>query len=391
MTEFTLSRRAFLASACCVAASPLLTPMSFAAVPGENRMITIVLRGALDSLYLLQPYGDPLLKKYRPGLAMNPAKGLIDLDGYFGLHPEAKALMPMWQAGELAFVNGVSTPYRDTRSHFDGQDILETGGDHVADEDSGWLNRALAAIPRPENRRAIDVNTQAELILSGPNPIDVWSAQSDLTMQPDEMTFFKRLYQSDPAFSKVFDEASMVDADADAVYAGGARRTDPEGLAKLTAGMLKAKHRIASFSIGGWDTHIGQQNIFKKPLRSLVTVLTTLKEELGPDVWSKTAILAMTEFGRTVRENGSRGTDHGTGGAAILAGGAIKGGQLYGKWPGLKESSLYEDRDLMPTGDVREVAAALLNAQFDISAGKLTNQVFPGLELDLRAQKYLRA
>ena len=155
--------------------------------------------------------------------------------------------------------------------------------------------------------------------------------------------------------------------------------------------MLKGDYRLASFSIGGWDTHIGQANIFRKPLRALVAALTTLKAELGPDVWSKTAVLAMTEFGRTARQNGSKGTDHGTGGLAIIAGGAIRGGKVYGRWPGLAENQLFEGRDLMPTADVREIAAALLYSQFDIAHGDLTAKVFPGLSVDLRSQAYLRA
>jgi uncharacterized protein (DUF1501 family) len=185
MEKFVFSRRMFLASACCAAASPLVTPLSFAAVPGDKRMITIMLRGALDGLGLVQPYADPLLKQYRPGLALDPSQGLIDLDGYFGLHPTAADLMPLWKSGELAFVHAVSTPYRNARSHFDGQDMLESGGEHVADEDTGWLNRALATIPRGNSRKAIDVNTSAELILSGPNKVDVWSTDSDLDITPD--------------------------------------------------------------------------------------------------------------------------------------------------------------------------------------------------------------
>jgi uncharacterized protein (DUF1501 family) len=138
------------------------------------------------------------------------------------------------------------------------------------------------------------------------------------------------------------------------------------------------------------DTHIGQANIFRRPLKSLVAALTTLKAELGPEVWGKTVVLAMTEFGRTVRQNGSKGTDHGTGGLAIIAGGAIRGGQVYGRWPGLSEDRLFEGRDLMPTTDVREIAAALLNSQFDISSGDLTSKVFPGLSLDLQNHPYLK-
>ena len=391
MAPAILSRRTFLASACCVAASPLLTPVTFAAIPGDRRFVTIVLRGALDSLFLLQPYSDPMLRRYRPDLALDPASGLIDLDGQFGLHGEAKGLLPLWKSGELAFVNAVSTPYRDQRSHFDGQDILETGGLSAADSNSGWLNRALANIPRSESRKAIDVNTSAELILTGPNPVDTWSTQTDLAVEPDEVAFFERLYGNDPDFSKAFGEAIETDKDSDSIFADGRRAGDARGIARLTAGMLKGDYRLASFSIGGWDTHVGQLNIFKKPLKALVSALTTLKAELGPEVWGKTAVLAMTEFGRTARQNGSRGTDHGTGGLAIIAGGAIRGGRVYGRWPGLAEDQLFEGRDLMPTTDVREIAAALLNSQFDISAGDLTSKIFPGLDLDLRSQGYLKA
>lgn len=390
MAPVTLSRRSFLASACCLAASPLVTPVTFAALPGDRRFVTIVLRGALDSLFLLQPYADPLLKAYRPELALDPASRLIDLDGQFGLHGEAADLLPLWKSGELGFVNAVSTPYRDQRSHFDGQDILETGGSTASDENTGWLNRALASIPRTESRKAIDVHTSAELILSGPNPVDTWSAQSDLAIELDELTFFQRLYGNDPDFAKAFGEAMHTDEDSDGIFGDGKRSADAAGIARLAAGMLKGDYRLASFSIGGWDTHIGQANVFRKPLKALVAALTTLKTELGPDVWNKTAVLAMTEFGRTVRQNGSKGTDHGTGGLAIVAGGAVRGGKVYGRWPGLAEGQLFEGRDLMPTADVREIAAALLHSQFDISSGDLTSKIFPGLTLDLRSQAYLR-
>jgi uncharacterized protein (DUF1501 family) len=390
MAPVILSRRSFLASACCLAASPLVTPVTFAALPGDRRFVTIVLRGALDSLFLLQPYADPLLKAYRPELALDPASRLIDLDGQFGLHGEAKDLLPLWKSGDLGFVNAVSTPYRDQRSHFDGQDILETGGSTPSDENTGWLNRALASIPRPDSRKAIDVHTSAELILSGPNPVDTWSTQSDLSIEPDELTFFQRLYGNDPDFAKVFGEAMNTDEDSDSIFGGGKRSADAAGIARLAAGMLKGDYRLASFSIGGWDTHIGQSNIFRRPLKALVAALTTLKAELGPDVWDKTAILAMTEFGRTVRQNGSKGTDHGTGGLAIIAGGAIRGGKVYGRWPGLAEGQLFEGRDLMPTADVREIAAAMLHSQFDVSTGDLTSRIFPGLALDLHSQAYLR-
>lgn len=392
MAPMTVSRRFFLGSACCAAAAPFMTPVTFASVPGERRFVTIVLRGALDGLFLLQPYTDPLLKMYRPDLVFDPTSGLVDLDGQFGLHPQAAALLPLWKSGELAFVNAVSTPYRDQRSHFDGQDILETGGAATADEHTGWLNRALASIPRSESRKAIDVSASAELILTGPNPIDTWATDSNLALQPDELSFFERLYGDDPEFSRAFSDAMATDKDADVLFGKGRPNSKGAGVnvAQLAAGMLKGDYRVASFSISGWDTHGGQRGDFERPLKALVNSLTTLKTELGPDIWRNTAVLAMTEFGRTARQNGSRGTDHGTGGLAIIAGGAIRGGKIYGRWPGLAEDQLFEGRDLMPTTDVREIAATLLNSQFNVSAGDLTSKIFPGLSLDLRSQAYLR-
>lgn len=379
-----LTRRHLLAGACSLAAAPLFTPASFAAVPSENRFVTIVLRGALDGLYLLQPHGAPELKALRPDFALAPGAGLIDFDGFYGLHDKAAPLMEMMKAGELAFVQAVATPYRNVRSHFDGQDVLESGARAAAEIKTGWLNRALALIPRSQGARAIDVNSSAELILSGPNPVDVWGSRSDLAVSADDAAFLERLYAGDPAFAKALADAMIADQGADQVF-GSDRRTDQvEDMARLTAGMLKGAYRIASFSVSGWDTHVGQDKVFQKPLKGLVSALTILKAELGPEIWEKTTVLAMTEFGRTARQNGSKGTDHGTGGLAILAGGAIAGGKVFGDFPGLKDDQLYENRDLMPKTDVRDIAAQILAARYGLSAGDITNQLFPGLAMGPR-------
>ncbi len=387
--DMILSRRSFLMTACCAAAVPFFSPVSFAAMPGENRFVTIVLRGAMDGLDLVQPYGDPAFPQFRPTLALKPDDGLIDLDGHFGLNPAADALMPMWQAKELAFVHAVSTPYRDQRSHFDGQDMLESGAQAVHGERTGWLNRALSAIPRSEDRKAIDINTSMELILSGPNEADVWASSSNMTMAADEVGFFKRLYANDAEFSRVLAEALRTDMAAEQLFQDEKRGQGIRDIAKLAGGMLREDYRIASFSVDGWDTHAGQKAQFARTVKDLTIALTTLKDALGPDVWKKTMVLAMTEFGRTVRENGTGGTDHGTGGVAILAGGGIQGGRVLGKWPELGEGKLLDDRDLMPTGDVRELAAAMLYRQFDVGSEALTNGIFPGLSFD-RSSAYLK-
>lgn len=387
--DMLISRRSFLATACCAAALPVLSPVSFAAMPGDNRFVTIVLRGAMDGLDLVQPYGDAAFAGFRPTLALTPDTGLIDLDGHFGLNPAAQPLMPLWQNKELSFIHAVSTPYRDQRSHFDGQDILESGADHVHGERTGWLNRALSSIPRPDDRKAIDINTSMELILAGPNDTDVWASTSNMTMGPDDVAFFKRLYANDPDFNRVLAEALRTDMSAEQLFQDEKRGAGIRDVAKLAGGLLREDYRIAAFSVDGWDTHAGQKGQFARTVKDLTIALTTLKDALGADVWKKTVVLAMTEFGRTVRENGTGGTDHGTGGVAILAGGGIDGGRVLGNWPGLGEGRLLDDRDLMPTGDVREVAAAMLYRQFDVSSEALTNGIFPGLSFD-RSSPYLK-
>jgi uncharacterized protein (DUF1501 family) len=386
-----INRRAFLTGACCLAASPLMTPVSFAAMPGDNRLVTIVLRGAMDGLGLVQPHGDPAFRLLRPTLSVTGDDGLIDLDGFFGLHPAAAKLMPLWRSGELGFVHALSTPYRSGRSHFDGQDMLESGGEGVLDERTGWLNRAIEAIPRAEERRAIDLTTTAELILSGPNAVDIWSNRADLALAQDEQAFFQKLYRNDPIFAAAMRDAAATDMRSDEIQGGA--KTRPSGtaaVAKLAAGMLSDEHRIASFSINGWDTHVNQGRTFARPVGELSVAINTLKENLSPEIWRKTAILAITEFGRTARENGSGGTDHGTGGVAVLAGGAVAGGRVYRDWPSLAEGDLLDGRDLRPTADLRQLAAAMLRQQFGIPTHALETTVFPGLSFDPSAA-YLRS
>ncbi|WP_075292643.1 DUF1501 domain-containing protein [Pararhizobium arenae] len=389
MADTLISRRSFLASACCAAAAPVFTPVSLMAMPGERRFVTIVLRGAMDGLDLLQPYDDPAFAKLRPKLALTPDKGLFDLDGRFGLHPAAADLMPLWKARDIAFVHSVSTPYRDQRSHFDGQDILESGGGHVREQQSGWLNRTLAAIPRTASRRAIDINTSTELILSGSEAVDVWSADSNFGSMREEADFLARLYQNDSDFAAALAEATRADGKASRGMVDAEKRTTAADVARVAAQMLKADYRVASFSITGWDTHVGQIQGFARPAKELASAIIALKSGLGPEIWNQTIVLAMTEFGRTVRQNGSGGTDHGTGGVALVAGGDIRGGRVLGRWSGLSDDKLLDQRDLMPTGDIRELAAAMISRQFDITPDKLTNTVFPGLSFD-RSSDYLR-
>jgi len=395
------SRRNFLlrtgALGCSLAASPLLTPMTFASAPWDNRLVVIILRGAMDGLDVVQPYGDRNLAGLRQKLKTGEAGGAIDLDGYFALHPALQGLMPLWRAGQLGFAHAVSTPYRDKRSHFDGQDLLEagTGFDAAGGVRDGWLNRMLQTVPGLEADTAFAIGREELLVMSGAAGVASWSPDADLDLTPESQQLLQLIYAQDPLFSKAAAEAMQIaqalnlDGGADSyaellkgmqnTMAGSQRGKEHVKIAEFAASRLRQETRVAAFSLNGWDTHNNQRGGLTTSLGRLSGTLLTLQKELGP-VWQKTAVLAMTEFGRTVRENGTAGTDHGTGGAMLMAGGAIKGGQIYGKWPGLGDSDLYAGRDLLPTADVRAYAGAAMRGVFGLEKSVLENTVFPGLD-----------
>ncbi len=375
--------RTALAGACSAAAHPLWSTVTLAAAPWDARLVVIVLRGGMDGLDVVQPWGDPLLRQYRPTLETGPGTGMADLDGFFGLHPRLAGLKPLWDAGELGFVHAVSTPYRDKRSHFDGQDLLEagTGPDALEAARGGWLNRFLAGVPGAEAETAFAVGNDEMRILAGAAPAARWSPSVDFELTPQAELLLEHIYAPDPLFRPAAAEAmrlaAMIDRERLAPLANGERR-DP--VAAFVADRLAADTRIAAFSVTGWDTHRRQDKGLVQALGKLERALMTLHEGLG-GVWAKTLVLAMTEFGRTVAENGTRGTDHGTGGAMVLAGGALRGGRVYGRWPGLEEAELYDQRDLMPTDDLRRHAAWALRGLYGAQGDVLERVVFPGLDL----------
>jgi uncharacterized protein (DUF1501 family) len=374
-----MDRRFFLKGlgvlGCSAAAHPMLTTLTLAATPGENRLVVIILRGAMDGLDVVQPRGDSGLAAARPGVL---AKG-ADLDGFYALHEGLSGLMPLWQAGELAFVHATSTPYRDKRSHFDGQDLLEagTGTDLVpAAQRDGWLNRLLTVLPGAQSETAWAVGREAMPILAGAAPAQNWAPDQDMALSPPARALLQHVYEADP----LFHEASATAFDLAGMEEGEGK--DAELLAGFVAERLRAEARIAAFSLTGWDTHKAQERAIRKPLDQLQRAVLRLKDGVGPDVWGKTVVLAMTEFGRTVRQNGSGGTDHGTGGAMLVAGGAVRGGQVLGQWPGLDEAALYDRRDLMPTSDVRDWAAQVIGGLYGIDRSVLESTVFPSLRME---------
>ncbi|MDX5400799.1 MAG: DUF1501 domain-containing protein [Rhodobacterales bacterium] len=400
-----LSRRRFLIRSgligCSVAASPLLTPISFAAAPGDNRLVVIILRGAMDGLDVVQPYGDSAMAAMRPTLLTGEAAGSSDLDGFFALHPALVGLMPLWQAGELGFAHAVSTPYRDKRSHFDGQDLLEAGTPGLGQGRDGWLNRMLQQMPGVTGQTAYALGHEDLLLLRGAAAVSNWTPDAGLRISPQAERLAGLVMHDDPLFNTALEEALLLSAEEDAAQMmapsgtmaemapgmmtpamDGARATASGHLrlAEFAARQLRGASRIAAFSLGGWDTHQAQAAGLTRALGRLSETILALREGLGPE-WERTAVLALTEFGRTARENGTKGTDHGTAGAMLMAGGAVRGGQVITDWPGLGTADLYQGRDLMPTRDVRAHAAWAMRGLFGLETAVLEQAVFPGLEM----------
>ena len=407
------SRRKFLAQTlafgCSAAASPFVTPVTLAAAPGDNRLVVIILRGGMDSLDVVAPLGDPLLRKSRPSFDFSKHG---DLDGFFALNPNFADLMPLWRSGELGFAQAVSTPYRDKRSHFDGQDLLEAGLEGTNESglrDSGWMNRMLSLMPDAKRETAFSVGRENMLVMRGAAPTTSWAPEGRLDLSPQAQLLLEVIYQKDPLFAEAGETAMTLAGQLSAMEAGGDlmggtmsegamedgemssrdimksmakgnQAQAAEGLAQFAAARLNEETRFAAFSIGGWDTHQRQDRSIRRAMKNLQDAILTLKSDLGPN-WDKTTVMCMTEFGRTARENGSKGTDHGTGGAMILAGGAVKGGKVYTDWPGLGRSDLYQGRDLMPTADLRRYVAWGVHDLFGVARSDLERSVFPGLDM----------
>lgn len=388
---------------CSAAAHPFMTTVTLAGADGgaplgDQRLVVIILRGAMDGLDVLRPVGERAFAGYRPILAGTES---LDLDGFYGLHLGLSGLYPLWQAGELAFVHATSTPYRDKRSHFDGQDLLEAGTSpdlpsaHLRD---GWLNRILQSVPGLQSETAFAVGRQEMRIMRGPAPVMDWSPDTAVNLSPQAQLLLEQVYHDDPLFMAAASEAMMLselELEGEMQDMGGmmmaeapeqapsraARQGEADRVADYAAERLRGSTRIAAFSLTGWDTHKGQGKGMGRALARLERSILRLKSGLGAEIWGKTTVLAMTEFGRTVAENGTGGTDHGTAGAMVVAGGAIRGGKVYGQWPGLEEANLFERRDLMPTSDVRAWAAHTMRGLYGFDRGLLQDKVFPGLQM----------
>jgi uncharacterized protein (DUF1501 family) len=374
-----INRRSLLLAGC---AATLITaaPAARAATQQSQgkKIIVVILRGAMDGLSALPKTDDPDIRAHRAALL--DAKAIPLTDG-FALHSAMPTLAAMYKSGEAAFVPAIAGPYRE-RSHFEAQDLLECGGVKSVGDD-GWLNRALQKAPAAY--AAVSIGPSQPLILRGAaTRTSSWSPAVLPEASDDTLNRLMELYDNDPIL-----KASLSAALADSAVAGsmtaeragmGGRGGSAQYVPQLqAAGKFLAQAdgpELAVVSLEGWDTHAGQNNALQQRFAALDNGMRALKETLG-ETWKKTALVAISEFGRTVRVNGAQGTDHGTGGLAILAGGAVKGGRMVGDWPTLKSAALYENRDLMPAVDARAVFKGLLRDQLGWAANDLDGAVFP--------------
>jgi uncharacterized protein (DUF1501 family) len=413
-----INRRHFLLGAGALLPAGLLASRLAFAAPaagkaGDARFVFVILRGALDGLAALPPVGDPAYAGLRGPMAVQGPR----LDDTFGLHPSLGFLHEAWQARELLPMHAVATAYRE-RSHFDGQDMLEGGGLAPHALQSGWLNRALAAGGGAKDR-GVALGANVPLVMRGPAEVSSWSPSKLANLRDETLQRLTDLYASDPVLGLRLADALASDAiaseaqhDAATDAAGSASMAMPgpavggpgaapaaapaatpgaqgqRGAGALTetiraaAGFLRRDDgpRIAVLETTGWDTHAnegGSEGQLAGRLGALDAGLRELHTALGP-VWKNTTVLLATEFGRTAASNGTRGTDHGTGAAAFLVGGAVRGGRVLADWPGLAPGALHEGRDLKPTLDLRAVIKCVLREQLGVGDRALDNEVFPG-------------
>jgi uncharacterized protein (DUF1501 family) len=392
----TSSRRRFLLGAGALAASAALPDVLFAHTGGSARLVVVILRGALDGLAAVPPYADPHYAGLHRELAIaapDVADGALILDVTFGLHPSFAFLHERYLARELLVFNAVASPYRD-RSHFDGQNVLENGLAKPIGTADGWLNRALAALPRDNAargaERAVAVSQNVPLILRGDAPVISKSPQATPEVDEELLTRLADLYSKDNWFSARLSEAVQTDKlGSDGSMASQAdmashRLAVPDrvgGVARMAAGLMRSEGGpdVAVIEASGWDTHANQggaKGALAQRLAGLDNALRALADELG-SLWPQTAVLVVTEFGRTAAMNGTRGTDHGTGGCAFLVGGAVSGGRVIADWPGLASTALLENRDLRPTLDLRSIFKAVLNEHMHVDARTLASRIFP--------------
>ena len=384
------SRRQLLASALATANFGPWSRLSVAAASGPanptaNRFVFLILRGGMDGLMAVPAIGDPAFAEARGPLGVFTAEPL-KLDATFALNPLLPQLHAMYGRNELAVLHAVGLPYRD-RSHFDAQQVLESGGTRPHELATGWLGRALAR-NGSAGLKAVALETAVPLVLRGPTEVDTWAPSALPEPSADLVSRLEAMYRNDPALAQALararglrDDPGMA-ANPQDMGGGGTPRRAAVALATKAAEFLQRGSQIAVMEMGGWDSHINAatpNGALSNNLRTLDATLAALREGLLPgDAWSRTVVIVATEFGREVAVNGNQGTDHGTGGAAFVLGGAVRGGRVLGDWPGLAKKDRHEGRDLRVTTDLRAALRPVLAEHLGVPRAAIDNTVLPG-------------
>ncbi|WP_227245628.1 DUF1501 domain-containing protein [Paraburkholderia caribensis] len=370
-----LTRRRFVRIAAAGAGAMLVAPqIAFARVATDRRFVFVIQRGAADGLNIVVPYADPAYASLRGALAVDTSAS-TKLDGTFALHPSLAQIGQMYGRREALFVHAVASPYRD-RSHFDGQNVLETGGTAAYQVKDGWLNRLVGMMPGARSttrENAIAFAPTVPMALRGAANVTSY-APSGLPQAPDDLlTRVSQLYEQDAQLRPLWESAMA----ARGLAGDAGARQDPASLGKLAAGFLSREDgpRIAMIETGGWDTHSAQVPRLAAQLKALDTMLAALRDGLGP-AWSKTTVLVATEFGRTAAANGTGGTDHGTASVAMVIGGAVAGGRVVADWPGLRQSDLYEARDLKPTASLDALISGVASDSLGLDPHRTSRTLF---------------
>ena len=381
------SRRSFVVGASAALSAGFAPRMAFAAAGTAKRFVFIIQRGAADGLGTIAPVGDPGVVPVRGVLAEDFAAA-PRLDGMFALHPQMTGAAQLYAAKQALFVHAVASPYRD-RSHFDGQNVLETGGAGAYTEKSGWLNRMLALLP-PGERRGMAVAATVPMALRGPIEVGSYAPSALPEASDDLLARVTSLYASDPQLHALWAQATATRALTGDLTGDNGRNAAATGA--LAARLLAPADgaRVAMIETGGWDTHAGQRGRLAAQLRGLDAMVGALKDGLGP-LWSDTLVLVATEFGRTVAVNGTGGTDHGTAAAAMLFGGGVQGGRVLADWPGLAAANLHEGRDLRPTARIDTLIAGAVAEHFGLDPVRVAAGLFPAITAARPMQGLVRA
>lgn len=382
-----LSRRNFVAlGASAMLATSFGARMAFARAATNRRFVFIIQRGAADGLHTVAPVGDPAYAGQRGALAEDFASA-PKLNDMFALHPAMKNILGLYGSKQALFLHAVASPYRD-RSHFDGQNVLETGGTSAYQLKDGWLNRLLTLLPSDD--KAIALAATVPMALRGAVEVASYAPSGLPDASDDLMMRVSQMYQGDAQLHGIWEQATATRMLTSDLASDNGRNAAATG--DLAAKMLAAENgsRIAMIETGGWDTHAGQKGRLAGQLNGLDQMVGALQKGLGP-LWNDTVVLVATEFGRTVKVNGTQGTDHGTGSCAMLMGGAVNGGRVVADWPGLADTALYENRDLKPTLGLDTVIGSTLSAHFGLMPQTAARKLFPEVPVAKPLQDLVRA